>query len=88
MPDQRLQEIKERLAAATPGPWNVLYDDGSLHGTPEEYFVNFDAHRDSTNIEREADAEFIANAPSDIAYLLDLVELAQRARDVQHKVNL
>lgn len=79
MPDERLEQIKERLAAATPGPWNVLYDDGSLHGTPEEYFVNFDAHRDTTNIDRPADAAFIANAPSDIAYLLAEVERLRAA---------
>jgi len=72
--DERIKQIRERLEAATPGPWTVLYDDGSLHGTPEEWFVNFDAHHDTTNIDREPDAAFIANAPADIAYLLERVK--------------
>lgn len=60
--DEKLQAIKERLAAFES-------DEGPLQD------------------QQRAVDEFDEHAPSDIAYLLDLVELAQRARDVQHKVN-
>lgn len=74
--DERLQAIKERLAAATPGPWRE--GDGIWS--------------DSANVLVVTDAEgpdttFIANAPSDIAYLLSLLDLADKARSVEHRVN-
>ena len=52
-----LEPIKERLAAATPGPWD-------FHIIPPEI----------GGMGTGADAEFIANAPEDIAALIAEVE--------------
>lgn len=56
------KEIKERLAAATPGPWRVRMP----------YVVLYDPKEMKEPIERDdkATAEFIAYAPTDIANLL------------------
>jgi hypothetical protein len=66
-----ITEIKKRLAAATPGPWQVLKErDGSVGVIQTSHIT-----RDVWSIPRtEADVEFIAAAPSDIAYLLAEVE--------------
>ena len=64
MPD-RIAEIRARLDAATPGPWlvrNGWVDLNNLHGD-----VIPVGHND-------ADADLIAHAPADIAWLLDEVE--------------
>lgn len=50
MSDRRIKQIRERLEAATPGPFGVGWN-----------------------------REFIANAPADIAYLLEQVEAARDA---------
>ena len=68
MPD-RLQEIRARLDAATPGPWEnefgVVADaNGNRHYIPNEY----------GDWDNPADPDFIAHAPADIAWLLDEVE--------------
>ena len=55
MPD-RLQEIRARLDAATPGEWPV--------GTLVPYLL-------------PSDADFIAHAPDDIAWLLDQLTIQQ-----------
>lgn len=75
MPD-RLKEIRARLDAATPGPWDVdewtTTADVFASGAKSEPTV---AHR-----VRMSDADFIAHAPADIAWLLDEVERLRIAR--------
>ena len=68
MPDERLQAIRERMAAATPGPWGVY-----LHEVSGVSAV-LGPDREMIDESIPDNAEFIANAPSDIAYLLELVE--------------
>lgn len=69
--DDRIAVIKARLEAATPGPWRHF-------PPPTNRLV---AGGDDLDVEvahcrvrsGAGDAELIANAPADIAYLLDLV---------------
>jgi hypothetical protein len=75
MDDQRLLQIRERLAKATPGPWErkagyrtyrVLYrHDGE---TVREVATC------SESIQDMRDADFIAHAPADVADLLTAVD--------------
>lgn len=53
---ERLQEIRQRLDAATPGDWP--FGELARHLLP-------------------ADADLIAHAPADIAWLLDRIEALQ-----------
>lgn len=89
----RLQEIREQLAAVSPGPWKVdppIDDDyqpswgveGPAWATETDdriagtYFV--EEHGDRFG--RPEDAEFIAAAPENIAWLI------QRVIDLEHKL--
>lgn len=74
-----LKEIKEKLARITPGEWQYVSDAVFLigeYGLLREYIcqmyeANEEGERDFTNA--EANAEFIANAPKYIKYLLDML---------------
>lgn len=77
MPD-RLDEIRARTAAATPGPWHAwdrgcgwriaLGFDGD--GWPTAYLP--EGHR--TDISRYEDAEFIAHSRADMPWLCDEID--------------
>lgn len=82
----RLAEIKARLAAATPGPWaEQLHPEISPPHKPRVH-----GHMDTTLVcevgnaedwvraydEWQANADFIAHAPEDIAWLV--AELEQK----------
>ena len=62
----REAEIQARLDAATPGPWRAVPDrEGRLYA--------IDSDSDYITLHNTAprqDAELIANAPTDLAYLL------------------
>lgn len=87
MTDTDLAAIEARLAAATPGPWE-MYD--SNEGT--EYFPMWSVANDDYHNPREdgtafgvsiecgekADADLIANAPTDLRRLLDEVKRLNR----------
>lgn len=64
-------QIRERLEKATPGPWwykkNPMRDDGWFAYGSDNKTVS------SAQIS-EADAQFIAHAPEDIAFLLSLCD--------------
>lgn len=68
----RLAEIRARLNAATPGPWEWREwscGDEAITGPDNTGFV--------VNVDEatpHADADLIAHAPADIAWLLDEVE--------------
>ena len=73
MSDDRIAEIRARLDAATPGPWRTLdWADPPMFVVAQP--------RDSDHWPRLAscgfggDADLIANAPADIAWLLDEVD--------------
>lgn len=80
--NERLKSIRERLSAATPGPWEHNAGNGISVPSTAEYIniapttvlCEFDLGPSGY-----ADCEFVANAPSDIAYLLALVERYEKA---------
>lgn len=86
MTDEELAEIKGRLAAITEWPWIAFCRTGVRHRmgvTNKRLFDDSDAPEvldavelgeDAGGIKSEADAAFIANAPTDIARLLAEVE--------------
>lgn len=83
----RIEQIRERLAKATPGPWKTEVDEIGLCECP---LCNGDGEVEYADINGngwvalaqtygigdmiEHNADFIANAPTDIAFLLELVE--------------
>lgn len=79
----RLDAIRARLDAATPGPWRWDEDYGSkgdeglalTNDVGAEIVGAYNHHccsfRDDPTVE-DNDAEFIAAAPADVAFLLDL----------------
>ncbi len=86
----RERDIRERVAAATPGDWewqealyegryNALYaidpqDDSEIDGVVIEETLA------GMIIEKDADRDLIANAPADLAYLL--ARVAELTRDL------
>ena len=77
----RLQEIRERLSKATPWPWVQTHMPGSHQIYAEPTDANFEYSGEwIAECAVTTDQDFIANAPSDIQYLLDL--LAERDRQV------
>lgn len=71
MPD-RLQEIRARLDAATPGPWEV-WENGTMVCAPDRDAPG--AYHDiALAFSSLGDQHLIAHAPADIAWLLDEVE--------------
>lgn len=79
-----LEPIKERLATATPGPWRVWRDpDPTKVRTTavETAWCHGDIEGDTELITdylpTDADAELIANAPSDLTALVAEVERLQ-----------
>lgn len=93
MTDQKtkLAEIKARLEAAMPGPWDFFKMSEAMHDNFTE------CHRlESTNSNEiigmfesfhktpcygKCDLEFISSAPADLAYLLTLVE--RQAKEIE-----
>lgn len=77
MSDPRTEEIRTRLAAATPGPWHA-WDRGigwEVHegdGCAQRMCMEINSEFRETF--RAGDAALIANAPADLAYLLGRIE--------------
>ena len=78
-----LEPIKERLEAATPGPWSfhilpqpVGITAATIHSEhgPRETCWTVDLPPEIGGMGTEKDAEFITHSPEDIAALLDEVE--------------
>ena len=80
-----LEPIKERLAAATPGPW-FADDDGGVSTEPHAYTMTSTPVVDTEGcgMGNPKDAIFIANAPEDIAALVAEVEQLRELPSVQH----
>jgi D-tyrosyl-tRNA(Tyr) deacylase len=71
--DPKIQEIEERHAAATPGPWTVHKCGDSAgyavyEGTPNAFVKAITGW--GSVLQSKENAELIAHAPTDIAYLL------------------
>lgn len=81
MNKQRIQKIKERLQATTPGAWKVWRPDDDYLGDDSPTVVNkdgqyiaqtgYDGLSYTVRETMKADAEFIAHAKEDIAWLLE-----------------
>ena len=94
----RLDEIRKRLGAATPGPWHIERMKHSLKHSeiwlqPEdEHAWSLDCNTYQPNSKDEANAQLIAHAPEDIAYLLAEVERLQadlqKAYQEQYKAHV
>lgn len=88
-----LSEIKERLGKVTSWPWEVNYDEYSpsrdglfwwisrKSGGALGYMPKPDVDDDNYVRFSKEDAELIAHAPEDIAYLLGEVARLTRERD-------
>lgn len=81
-PAARIAEIRERMAAATPGPW-ALYraPEEPSEGWPVAQFRGWTVmsppmHCDSLG-SQHADAALIANAPDDLRFLLGELDKAR-----------
>nr|DAP76964.1 MAG TPA: hypothetical protein [Caudoviricetes sp.] len=77
----RLTGIKKRLLATTPGDWGVVEqnDDGDwiVSGADGTYIAqtSYDGLSVTTRETCRCDAEFIAHAKEDIAFLLEKLEV-------------
>lgn len=71
MTEERINEIRARLAAASPGPWRI----GPVFDEPQETIV-CDAQMVANTVHGNdmPNAALIAHAPTDIADLLDEVD--------------
>lgn len=67
----RLDEIRQRLAKTTPGPW--WYDGRDLF-SQEQGTHHWDLLIPMEGIPSREDGDFIARAREDVEFLLDLVE--------------
>jgi len=90
MDKQRIQEIKARLQATTPGAWRVQFargerfnaecpeDDPIIEAESGQYIAQttYDQLSNTCRPTMYADAEFIAHAKEDIAFLLRQLEIA------------
>jgi hypothetical protein len=80
----RIDDIKARLAAATPGPWRywtngfdryVIGNEDPKTGTFES-IIGGEPHEGAID-ENDPNCTLIANAPADLAYLLRVAEAAR-----------
>lgn len=87
MTDPRTEEIRERMAAATPGPWEEgdgwvyappVYDDDPRL-TPIGRAARYaNVPRELAEINRvRRDCALIAHAPADLAYLLGRIQVME-----------
>ena len=79
MTDPRVGEIEARLAAATPGPWNVYRNDREVNMWVLSGDGSLECNLGYLGNRPENDAEFIAAAPADVAYLLAELRKAHEA---------
>lgn len=71
----RLNEIRQRLEKATPGPWTIKHRQNVI--TSDGRGATTASGLDGDNERNEANASLIANAPADLAYLLERVTALQ-----------
>jgi hypothetical protein len=85
MTDEELEKIKTRLKKASPGPWHFAGDEEEIEegmfpgphwivDLPDLTHIGYIAKTADSLEEGAANAEFVANAPTDIAALLEEVD--------------
>ncbi len=84
MTPEREAEIRARLAGATPGPWKYEWEsagesDNFTASIYEDDYKGLLVGRCNQNGSHHGDEEFIANAPADVAELLDEVDRLRAA---------
>jgi len=93
----RIQEIEDRLAKATPGPWAWATGWHCSDSGPTYVFSEgprYQGTHSGSSIpddhpQVDADADLIANAPADIAYLLDYVsDLESEAQSLRAQLRV
>jgi hypothetical protein len=78
---KRLEEIEARLSAATPGPWERS-DDGFIYRglfCSGNHIAQTWSKLETDYSNAENNADLIANAPTDLRYLLDFAKAAREA---------
>lgn len=89
MDEQRIQKIRERLQATTPGAWEVCFAEGekfdpecpkrdpSIFSENDQFVAQttYDTLSETCRPTMYADAVFIAHAKEDISYLLEQLEI-------------
>lgn len=72
-----IEDIKQRLEAATPGPWVMRIDGDRYLEAPNAGpgALMCDTQYYPWTFDRQEDWEFVAHAPEDIKYLLEKLEL-------------
>lgn len=80
----RLQEVRDRASKITPAPWHLV-NGNEIHDRETKFNDNGGRIGETPNlvaIEKfpngSANADFIANSPADIQFLLDALEQAQK----------
>lgn len=81
MPDEQLQEIRERAEQATPGPWRYQSWEWRIYSPPgTQLSLDWLASVEGSAIP-DADGDFIAHAREDIPVLLAEVERLRKLLD-------
>lgn len=89
MSDERLEQIKARAAAATPGPWDCYGDGAHEVFDAGEYSDGDPGEVVAPVVTKLNDAEFIAQAREDIPALLDEIDrLHEEVRDQRHVADM
>lgn len=78
--DARVQEIRARLEAATPGPWQT-WPDGTEESVESVSVGRFVCHLNSNMRQFRDDAAFIAHARQDVPWLLARLDALEAERD-------
>ncbi|ETX07975.1 hypothetical protein [Candidatus Entotheonella palauensis] len=83
LPDEVLQRMQKRCAAATPGPWKS-YIEGRDHTSGSSFIMTSEEDIELTGA-TEADQDFIAHARQDVPDLLEEVRrLRQRIEELEN----
>jgi hypothetical protein len=80
----RLDDIRERLAKATRGPWQAVECSAGGKLLVREARPGYHV-QSSVQIVPPEDADLIAHAPDDLAYLIGEVERLQGLLDIYEK---
>lgn len=84
----RADEIRAKLKAATPGEWQLEHNEIVVRADGIRYVIaRGPALGDRIGMGQRDDAILIADAPSDLAYLLDaLLAATERAETLEHSL--
>lgn len=75
--ESRLAQVRERLSRATPGPWRCEHSHQGAIVWAGDYEVTSSIWDPNTIV--YADGELIASAPTDLSFLLRVVDEYERA---------